>query len=49
MLLRGISLENLSILSGQALEQLKPYAERAKEILALEEATRLDQKSQVGR
>jgi AcrR family transcriptional regulator len=45
MLLRGISLENLSILSGLEIEQLKPYAERAKEISALEQATRLDQKS----
>jgi AcrR family transcriptional regulator len=46
MLLRGISLENLSILSGCELEKLKPYAERAKELLALEQATRLDQKNQ---
>jgi AcrR family transcriptional regulator len=45
MLLRGINLENLSILSGLELEQLKPYAARAKEILALEQATRLDQKN----
>jgi AcrR family transcriptional regulator len=49
MLLRGISLENLSILSGWDLEKLKPYAERAKELLALEQATRLDQKNQAVR
>jgi AcrR family transcriptional regulator len=49
MLLRGISLENLSILSGQELEQLRPYGERAKELLALEQATRLDQKIQAVR
>ncbi len=46
MLLRGISLENLSILSGWEAEKLKPYEERAKELLALEQATRLDQKNQ---
>jgi AcrR family transcriptional regulator len=46
MLLRGISLENLSILSGWNLEKLQPYAERSKELLALEQATRLDQKNQ---
>jgi AcrR family transcriptional regulator len=46
MLLRGISLENLSILSGCELEKLKPYAEKAKELSALEQATRLDQKNQ---
>ncbi|MBP0017556.1 MAG: TetR family transcriptional regulator [Cyanobacteria bacterium SBLK] len=45
MLMRGMSLENLSILSGLALEQLKPYARRAKEKAAIEEATRLDRKS----
>lgn len=44
MLLRGISLENLSILSGLTLDCLQPYAARAKELAALDQATRLDQK-----
>ncbi|MGB7417483.1 MAG: TetR/AcrR family transcriptional regulator, partial [Thermosynechococcaceae cyanobacterium] len=42
MLLRGMSLENLSILTGWELEDLQPYARRAQEIEALEQATRLD-------
>lgn len=45
MLLRGMSPENLSILSGLSLEALQPYVRRAQEIAALEQATRLDQKS----
>jgi AcrR family transcriptional regulator len=49
MLLRGITSENLSILSGWELEKLRPYAERAKELLALEQATRLDHKNQAVR
>ncbi len=49
MLLRGIDLDNLSILSGLELKTLIPYAERAKELLALEQATRLDQKNQAVR
>jgi AcrR family transcriptional regulator len=49
MLLRGVTSENLSILSGWELEKLKPYAERAKELLALEQATRLDHKNQAVR
>lgn len=44
MLMRGMSLENLSILTGCDRTQLKPYADRAKEKAALEQATRLDQK-----
>ncbi|MDZ8185702.1 MAG: TetR family transcriptional regulator [Nostoc sp. ChiSLP02] len=44
MLMRGISLENLSILTGCDRTQLQPYARRAKEKAALEQATRLDQK-----
>jgi AcrR family transcriptional regulator len=44
MLLRGISLENLSILTGLDLIQLQPYAQRAKERTAIAQATRLDQK-----
>lgn len=45
MLMRGISLEDLSILTGWELAQLQPYAHRAKEKAALEQATLLDQKS----
>ncbi len=45
MLLRGINLENLSILTGLDLLQLQPYAQRAKERTAIAQATRLDQKS----
>ncbi|WP_404786203.1 TetR family transcriptional regulator [Altericista sp. CCNU0014] len=45
MLLRGISLENLSILTGLDLMQLQPYAQRAKERTAIAQATRLDQKA----
>ena len=44
MLLRGVSLENLCILTGVEREQLQPYADRAKQIAALEQATQLDQK-----
>ncbi len=42
MLMKGIDLENLSILSGMAIEQLQPFAQRAKEKLAIEQANRLD-------
>ncbi|WP_204102054.1 MULTISPECIES: TetR family transcriptional regulator [Spirulina sp. CCY15215] len=44
MLMRGMSLENLSILTGLELIQLQPYARRAKEKAAIEEATLLDRK-----
>jgi AcrR family transcriptional regulator len=44
MLMRGMSLENLSILTGCTNLQLEPYAHRAKEKAALEQAARLDQK-----
>ncbi|BAZ17073.1 TetR family transcriptional regulator protein [Calothrix sp. NIES-4071] len=44
MLMRGMSLENLSILTGCTISQLQPLARRAKEKAAIEEATRLDQK-----
>ncbi|MEA5570710.1 TetR/AcrR family transcriptional regulator [Calothrix sp. UHCC 0171] len=44
MLMRGMSLENLSILTGLAIAQLQPLAHRAKEKAAIEQATRLDQK-----
>ncbi|MBD2194710.1 MULTISPECIES: TetR/AcrR family transcriptional regulator [Calothrix] len=44
MLMRGITLENLSILTGCDRTQLQPYARRSKEKAALEQATRLDHK-----
>jgi AcrR family transcriptional regulator len=44
MLLRGMSLKNLSILTGWDLDSLQPYARRADAIAALEQATHLDQK-----
>ncbi|MBV8884206.1 MAG: site-specific integrase [Chroococcidiopsidaceae cyanobacterium CP_BM_RX_35] len=45
MLMRGISLEDLSIISGWNSAQLKPYARRAREKAALERAIQLDQKA----
>jgi len=45
MLMKGIQLEELSILTGWDLIKLEPYAQRAREKLALEQAIRLDQKS----
>ncbi len=45
MLMKGMKLEDLSILTGWSLTQLQPYACRAKEKLALEQALRLDRKS----
>ncbi|AUT00601.1 TetR family transcriptional regulator [Nostoc sp. CENA543] len=44
MLMRGMSLENLSILTGCDQTQLQSYAHRAREKAALEQATKLDQK-----
>ncbi|WP_299409565.1 TetR/AcrR family transcriptional regulator [Acaryochloris sp. IP29b_bin.148] len=44
MLMRGVTLDNLSLLTGWSLDQLEPYALRAQEKTALEQATRLDQK-----
>jgi AcrR family transcriptional regulator len=44
MLMRGVSLENLSILTGLEIEHLQPYAHRAREKAALEQAVQLDQK-----
>lgn len=44
LLMKGISLENLSILSGMSLMELAPYARRAKEKAALEQALAIDQK-----
>ena len=45
MLMRGIELEDLSILSGMHVEQLQQYAQRARNKAALESAARLDKKS----
>lgn len=45
MLVKGMSIEELSILTGWSLTKLQPYTQRAKEKLALEQALRLDQKS----
>ncbi|MGB3293014.1 MAG: helix-turn-helix domain-containing protein [Phormidesmis sp.] len=45
LLMKGMSLENLSILSGLSLESLAAYARRAKEKAALEEALAIDQKN----
>jgi len=45
MLMRGIELEDLSILSGMNIEHLQQYAQRARNKAALESAARLDKKS----
>ncbi len=45
MLSKSMELEDLSILTGWNLTQLQPYARRAREKLALEQAMRLDHKS----
>ncbi len=42
MLMRGMSLENLSILTDCSTTQLKPFAQRAKEKAAVDEALNLD-------
>lgn len=44
MLMRGMTLENLSILTGLDVSQLEPFAQRAKEMIALEQAVALDKK-----
>ncbi|HEY9828123.1 MAG TPA: TetR/AcrR family transcriptional regulator [Stenomitos sp.] len=44
MLLRGMSVENLSLLTGLDAVQLQPLANRAKALVAIAEATRLDRK-----
>ena len=44
MLMKGIDLEDLSILSGMNIKQLEQYAQRARNKSALEAAARLDQK-----
>jgi AcrR family transcriptional regulator len=45
MLMKGMELEDLSILTGWNSIKLQPYARRAREKLALEQAIRLDHKS----
>ncbi len=44
LLMKGMSLENLSLLSGSSLADLQPYARRAKAKAALEAAFAIDQK-----
>lgn len=44
MLMRGITLEQMRTLTGWTLNQLEPYAQRAKEKAVVEQAVRLDQK-----
>ena len=45
MLMKGMSLENMSLITGWDLQKLAPYERRAKEKLALEQAMKLDNKS----
>lgn len=45
LLMKGMSLENLSILLGLSLESLAAYARRAKKKAALEQALAIDQKN----
>ncbi|MBD2776465.1 TetR family transcriptional regulator [Iningainema tapete] len=45
MLMKGMNLEDMSIITGWNLTKLQPYARRAREKSALEQAIRLDQKS----
>ncbi|WP_416672385.1 TetR family transcriptional regulator [Egbenema bharatensis] len=45
MLMRGVTAENLSLLTGWDLPRLQPYLQRAREKAALEQFHRLDQKS----
>lgn len=45
MLMRGMSLENLSILTGYGVPELEPYAQRAREKAAIAAATQLDRKT----
>jgi AcrR family transcriptional regulator len=44
MLIKGIDLEDLSILSGMSIKHLQQYAQRARNKSALEAAARIDQK-----
>jgi AcrR family transcriptional regulator len=45
MLMKGMNLEDMSLITGWSLTKLQPYARRAREKSALEQAIRLDQKS----
>ncbi|MCX7593450.1 MAG: TetR family transcriptional regulator [Fischerella sp.] len=45
MLMKGMNLEDMSLITGWNLTKLQPYARRAKEKSALEQAIRLDHKS----
>ncbi|MGK7916256.1 MAG: TetR family transcriptional regulator [Prochloraceae cyanobacterium] len=45
MLMKGIELEDLSILSGMEVEELQPYARRAREKVAIEQAHLVDRKT----
>ncbi|WP_036477093.1 TetR family transcriptional regulator [Myxosarcina sp. GI1] len=47
MLTKGIGLEDLSILSGMTIKQLRPYAQIAREKAAIEQATNLDRKPSI--
>ena len=44
LLMRGMSLDDLQLLTGCDRATLQPYAQRAREKTALEQAIRLDQK-----
>ncbi|NMG19682.1 TetR family transcriptional regulator [Brasilonema bromeliae] len=46
MLMKGMNLEDMSIITGWTRTKLQPYARRAREKLALEQAIRLDHKPQ---
>ncbi|NHC36876.1 TetR family transcriptional regulator [Scytonema millei] len=46
MLMKGMTLENLSMLTGWGLKQLKPYVQRVKEKIAIEQAIQRDRDSQ---
>jgi AcrR family transcriptional regulator len=45
MLMKGMELEDLSILSGMTIEELQPFSQRAREKTAIEQANRLDRPS----
>jgi hypothetical protein len=46
--MRGIDLEAMEILTGRSIEQLAPYAQRAKAKAALEQSIALDQQRKKG-
>ena len=45
MLMKGMKLSDLNLLTGWGVKKLRPYAHRAREKLALDQAMQLDQKS----